>query len=143
MYYFAYGSNMDEEDLRKWCESEGRTLPEWRLIGAACLEGYELSFNYRSVRREGGAANLMERPGRRAYGLLFEITKNRDLETIRKKEGYPNHYDEITVSLKQGDKSIDNVKTFKVVKSKEILASSVSITDIIHANIWQRRCERS
>ncbi|GAH57341.1 unnamed protein product, partial [marine sediment metagenome] len=53
------------------------------------------------------------------YGLLFEINKNCDLETIRKKEGYPHYYEEILVTVKCKNKSIGNVKTYKVVKNKE------------------------
>lgn len=119
MYYFAYGSNMDESDFKEWCEKHNRICPEWILLGTACLDNYELSFNYYSNRRSGGAANLMEIPGSRVYGLLFEIKKDYDLETVRKKEGYPNCYEEIQVSVTSKDMSISDVKTYKVVKDKE------------------------
>lgn len=119
MYYFAYGSNMDEEDLKKWCDNKKRSFPEWKLLGIACLENYKLSFNYYSNGRKGGAANLMELPDSKVYGLLFEINKEYDIKTIEEKEGYPNFYAEIPVTVKCKDKSINNVKTFKVVKDKE------------------------
>lgn len=76
MYYFAYGSNMDENDLRNWCGKKGRSFPEWKMIGVACLENYKLSFNYYSTGRNGGAANLMEQPDGKVYGLLFEMNKD-------------------------------------------------------------------
>lgn len=121
MYYFAYGSNMDEDDLRKWCVKEERSFPEWKIVGVACLENYKLSFNYYSTGRNGGAANLMEQPNSKVYGLLFELNKPYDLETIREKEGYPKWYGEISVTVACGDKSINNVTTYKVVKSREKL----------------------
>lgn len=120
MYYFAYGSNMDENDLRKWCEKNKRLFPEWKIVGVACLENYKLSFNYYSTGRNGGAANLMEHSDNKVYGLLFEITKEYDHETVRKKEGYPDYYDELQVNVTLEDKKIiNNVTTYKVVKKRE------------------------
>lgn len=119
MYYFAYGSNMDESDFKEWCEKHNRICPEWILLGTACLDNYELSFNYYSNGRSGGAANLMELPGSKVYGLLFEIKKYYDIETVRIKEGHPDYYKEIQVSVTYIDKSISDVKTYKVVKDKE------------------------
>ncbi|MCX5817533.1 MAG: gamma-glutamylcyclotransferase, partial [Proteobacteria bacterium] len=58
----------------------------------------------------------MELPDSKVYGLLFEINEAYDIETIRKKEGYPNYYEEIQVTVKCEDKDISNVKTYKVVK---------------------------
>ena len=121
MYYFAYGSNMDEEDIKRWCKEQKRSLPEWKILGIACLQNYKLSFNYYSTGRNGGAANLMEVPDSAVYGLLLEINMPYDHETIRKKEGYPNCYEEIPVTVKCKDKSINNVTTYKVVKNREKL----------------------
>ena len=91
MYYFAYGSNMDKEDLDKWCEENGYQKIKFLSVLPAKLKGYKLTFNYFSIRRKGGAANIMESEGNCVYGLLIELTKH-DLKTIRAKEGYPNIY---------------------------------------------------
>jgi len=121
MYYFAYGSNMDENDLKNWCEKMERSFPKWTLLGTACLNGYKLSFNYYSKVRKGGAANIMEFSDSKVYGLLFEINNKYDIETIRKKEGYPKCYGEIEITVKHKDKNIVNVKTYKVLREKELL----------------------
>jgi cation transport regulator ChaC len=117
-YYFAYGSNMDEEDLRTWCKNKSKPFPKWKLLGTACLENYQLVFNYYSSGRNGGAANLMESHNSKVYGLLFEMNES-DRRTIREKEGFPNYYEEITVTVKHRDNSISDVITYKVVKDKE------------------------
>ena len=119
MHYFAYGSNMDEVDLKKWCETNKRSFPGWKLLGTACLENYQLSFNYYASVRRGGAANLMELSGHRVYGLLFEISDDKDLETIRKKEGCPDQYEEILVTVECEGRRIEDVTTFKVAKRNE------------------------
>lgn len=119
MYYFAYGSNMDEKDLNEWCGKKNRSFTEWKLLGTACLENYRLTFNHYSTTRKSGAANLMNIPGEKVYGLLFEINKAEDHETIKQKEGCPNVYNEISVTVDCYDKSISDVITYKVVDKKE------------------------
>ena len=121
MYYFAYGSNMDEDDLRTWCEKKSKPFPKWKLIGTACLKDYKLVFNYySSYGRNGGAANLMESPNSKVYGLLFEMNEA-DHGTIKEKEGYPKYYDEITVIVRCNENILVNVLTYKVVKEREQL----------------------
>lgn len=113
---------MDKEELNK-CSIELRN-PE-----AAKLERYKLCFNYKSSRRNSGAANIMELEGYCVYGLLMELNEE-ELEKIRDKEGCkdfrhkgcPNNYDEIKVKVlkcENGEK-IEDVTTYKVTKAKEI-----------------------
>jgi cation transport regulator ChaC len=119
MKYFAYGSNMDEQDLRAWCLSRGCKIPEMILIGKAFLKDYELTFNCYSRIRKGGVANIMPKSSVCTHGLLFNIS-NDDIEILRKKEGYPKCYEEIPVSVNFSGQFIKDVTTYKVLKSKEI-----------------------
>lgn len=117
--YFAYGSNMDEEDLNRWCEECGYPKVTFLRVLPAKLNNYVLSFNYFSISRNGGAANIMESKKDAIYGLLIEL-KDEDIHIIRKKEGFPNNYTEINVSVKTFDNIlVENVKTYKVVKQRE------------------------
>jgi cation transport regulator ChaC len=119
IYYFAYGSNMDEKDLDRWCKK--KELPAVRFLGKspAKLDGYTLSFNYYSTSRNGGVANIMESKNDCVYGLLIEMEKD-NLNTIRLKEGYPNSYDEICVDVETFEGTLfRDVKTYKVVKYQE------------------------
>lgn len=117
--YFAYGSNMDKEDLDKWCSSRGFSPLKFLSVSPVKLDGYRLCFNYFSASRNGGAANIMESDEDHVFGLLIEIEK-RDLETIRTKEGYPNFYAEISVDVQRLDGTVvQDVISYKVVKSRE------------------------
>lgn len=117
--YFAYGSNMDKEDLDRWCASRGFPVVKFLSVFPAELDGYRLCFNYFSASRNGGAANLMESDEDHVFGLLIEI-EERHLETIRTKEGYPNFYAEISVDVQRLDGTVvQDVITYKVVKSRE------------------------
>lgn len=124
IYYFAYGSNMDSQNLDDWCRRKGLPVVKFLTVFPAKLSGYKLAFNYFSSTRNGGAANIMESEGDYVYGLLLEL-EDRDLNTIRFKEGYSRdrskrYYDEIRVDVETFDKrKIRDVVTYKVVKKRE------------------------
>ena len=119
IYYFAYGSNMDKEDLDKWCRTRGLPLVKFLSISPAKLNGYALSFNYFSISRNGGAANIMLSSNDCVHGLLVTMEEV-DFNTIRVKEGYPRYYDEIYVQVETFDGVlVPNVMTYKVVQHLE------------------------
>jgi hypothetical protein len=47
--YFAYGSNMDKEDLNTWCDEKKFPKITPKSIIPAKLVGYRLAFNYFSL----------------------------------------------------------------------------------------------
>ncbi|MBN2077469.1 MAG: gamma-glutamylcyclotransferase [Spirochaetes bacterium] len=115
--YFAYGSNMDQEDLDRFCREQcGGSFPA-RAPGVAELKDYALSFNYYSGSRKGGAANIMASPGDLVYGLLFEVNEE-EFEMIARKEGAPNFYETIDVLVTVGGEDI-RARTFKVAPERE------------------------
>jgi len=121
-YYFAYGSNMDEDDFNKWCENHGkgkRFKEIFKNIRPAKLKDYKLRFNYYSQSRCGGVANIMDEAEIFVYGLLMEI-EDKDLEVISEKEGRKT-YNQISIDVKTLSDGIKvpNVKTYKVVENKE------------------------
>jgi gamma-glutamylcyclotransferase len=78
--YFAYGSNMDERDLRVLC-------PTSRHLGCACLDGYRLAFSRRSIVSGTGVADVAAAPGERVWGVLYELDEH-DLDALDRKEGH-------------------------------------------------------
>ena len=89
-WVFAYGSNMDLEDLGLWLTTSN--LPPARIVQAqpAKLIGYRLVWNYFSATRGGGVANI-----ERADGVLPGVALRVDRGTLLaldKKEGYPTCY---------------------------------------------------
>ena len=75
MLYFGYGSNLDEEDWIRWCRQRGFKHDGLKEIGPAWIDGFVLDFNYFSMTRGAGAANLRFLGSGRAAapGALFEI----------------------------------------------------------------------
>lgn len=117
--YFAYGSNMDKDDLDKWCIKRKHPIIKFKKIIPVKLSGYKLCFNYYSSTRNAGAANITKDDDSFLYGLLVDI-EDPEITIIREKEGYPNYYNEIYVSVESSKgEIIKDVVTYKVVKKRE------------------------
>ena len=76
MYYFAYGSNLNQKQLKLRCPS---AVP----MSAAVLPGYCLT--------ERQYADIDKSPGNRVCGGLWQITAA-DLAALDHYEGYPRFY---------------------------------------------------
>ncbi|GIW65482.1 MAG: hypothetical protein KatS3mg095_0001 [Candidatus Parcubacteria bacterium] len=91
-YYFAYGSNMDLEQMKRRC-------PNSEFVKVAKLEGYQFVYDGYSSIRKGAVANIVKKEDSIVYGALFKIS-DEDEEKLDKYEGYPNFYDKKTVKAK-------------------------------------------
>lgn len=119
--YFAYGSNMDLEDFKKYCSDKGHTdvTSEMKSVAVGKLENYDLLFNYYSVGRKGGAANIAPCAGKDVYGLIYEVSQNA-LDVIRIKEGCPKYYGEVELEVEMlGTSRKEKVLSYIVVKERE------------------------
>jgi gamma-glutamylcyclotransferase (GGCT)/AIG2-like uncharacterized protein YtfP len=100
---FAYGSNMNLPDLRRWLKAEA-TGVNILAAAAATLEDHRLVFNYFSCRRGGGAANIAPATGEILHGVVLDLDDT-GLAALDRKEGYPHHYgrQERVVRLRGGE----------------------------------------
>lgn len=108
--YFAYGSNLNQEDLNDWKARK----PKWRntdLIlnkkSIGFLSGYRLGFTRTSPSREDmGVADIVRSydPMSRVWGVIFSLTEEQG-KAIEAKEGFVglgdarNSYDQIKVQV--------------------------------------------
>ena len=84
--YFAYGSNLDLEQMAQRC-------PDAEIVGPVRLENYELRF------RGSGFATVAPKKGSTVHGLVWKITPNCE-QSLDRYEGYPRHYTKETVTVK-------------------------------------------
>jgi len=86
MKHFAYGSNMDIEDMDKWCDEhhEKRIDLSHSEINKLC--DYKIDFTRWSDRREGGVADIISSPGDFCWGVVFDISK-KEFEILDREEG--------------------------------------------------------
>ena len=87
--YFAYGSNIDLEQMARRC-------PAAQVVGPATLENYELAF------RGSGVATIVPKKGGVVHGLLWSITPLCE-QALDRYEGYPRHYTKELVAVRGAD----------------------------------------
>ena len=79
MLYFAYGSNMDPEQMATRCLDA-------RAIGPARLAGWRLTFTRDSPGWGGGVGHIELAPGDEVWGVLWEATES-DMAALDEYEG--------------------------------------------------------
>jgi len=114
---FGYGSNLDLQDWERWChENYGDSNSIEMMPGIFILPDYELAFHYYSRRRGGGALDVVPLRGHAVVGKLFKT--NDEWNTLDQKEGVPNHYKKIPVTVLDENGNSLNVFTYVVTSEK-------------------------
>ena len=90
--YFAYGSNLNPEQMQRRC-------PDSQFIDIATLRGFHLAFTGHSRRWGGGVATVLEAPKDQVEGIVWSIS-DRDLESLDRCEGYPYSYDRSSLEVR-------------------------------------------
>lgn len=108
IYYFAYGSNMNEGQMKERC-------PDSKLIGKAVLKDYRLAFTIYSPKRKSGCADIIKSAGNDVCGLIYTLTKE-DLAKLDRFEGHPTHYKRFQVKLENGI----SAETYEVVNKEKL-----------------------
>lgn len=85
--YFAYGSNLDDEQMRLRCASA-------RAVARAVLPNYALAFGGFSHRWDGAVASVVRARGARVEGLLYRLD-DVDLRALDRFEGHPFAYERV------------------------------------------------
>jgi gamma-glutamylcyclotransferase (GGCT)/AIG2-like uncharacterized protein YtfP len=80
MFYFAYGSNMNWQQMHERC-------PSARFFGIAELQHHKLAFTRKSKNRGCGVADAVSGPGQKLWGVVYEVT-TLDIEKLDNLEGY-------------------------------------------------------
>jgi gamma-glutamylcyclotransferase len=80
MLYFAYGSNMNWQQMQNRC-------PSARFFGIALLPDHKLAFTRKSIKRGCGVADAAPTQNHNVWGIVYEITAQ-DIEALDKSEGY-------------------------------------------------------
>lgn len=123
MKYFAYGSNLNQKDLVKWCKKNKQPEPKLSDPRTFCLEGYKIEFTRYSEGRKGGVADIIKSDGEFCWGIIFDVVQE-DLNIIDLKEGVSQGaYRQIT--LPKG------MITYEVVKKQDFVQPHNDYIDLI------------
>ena len=112
MYYFAYGSNLNQKQMRERCPGSKPKL-------VAVLPNYKLVFVGWSRQWRGGVASIKPFRGERVLGAIYELS-DRDLKRLDKYEGYPGNYNRLKVTVFDEDgEPIEAMTYIKFEQSEE------------------------
>ena len=113
MFYFAYGSNLNQKQMRRRCKDS-------RFIKRITLKNYILTF-----RSKYGAADIEKKIGEKVYGGLYVISKaaERKLDIY---EEYPTLYKKMF--FRHGNKK---VMTYIMVKKTRLVPPTTRYLNII------------
>jgi gamma-glutamylcyclotransferase (GGCT)/AIG2-like uncharacterized protein YtfP len=109
-YYFAYGSNMDLDQMKERCGNE------FKFVAVVYLEGFKFVYDGYSEKRKGSVANIVECSGEKVWGVLYEITENAE-KKLDENEGYPFTYQKRYVTVK--DKEGKEYKAFVYLRKPQ------------------------
>ncbi|MFH1596996.1 MAG: gamma-glutamylcyclotransferase family protein [Pseudomonadota bacterium] len=105
--YFAYGSNMDINQLRQRC-------PKSKFINIGKLIGYRLEFTHYSSGWEGGVADVVPDSEKEVWGIVYQLSKS-DLVRLDSYEGYPDIYTRFKTGIETPFGRKSNVWVYRVV----------------------------
>ena len=80
MLYFAYGSNLDWNQMRERC-------PSAKFVCMAKLADHALAFTRRSETRRCGVADAVPKRGAHVWGVVYQIEEI-DMDRLDASEGY-------------------------------------------------------
>jgi gamma-glutamylcyclotransferase (GGCT)/AIG2-like uncharacterized protein YtfP len=115
--YFAYGSNLNEADLRRWCRENSEPYPLGPPVARAYLPDTQLVFNYASPSRGGGTLNIRHRLGQAVQGALYHMSPE-GWEVLDRKEGAPRVYKQLDILALTEDGREHSAVTYQVEASR-------------------------
>jgi gamma-glutamylcyclotransferase (GGCT)/AIG2-like uncharacterized protein YtfP len=109
--YFAYGSNMESGQM-KWASAEHR------FVGPARLPGHRLEFRRRSIRWQGGAADIVRAPAESVWGALYEL-EEAAFNSLDRKEAAGDAYARMEVEVELDGRRLAAVAYSVIAKEPE------------------------
>lgn len=122
--YFAYGSNMNLEQMAYRC-------PSAEVVENVHVEGYRLAFCGRPS--GNGVATILPEEGSHVDGVLWRITKECE-QSLDYYEGYPHLYSKEIINVKNSDGKERDVTVYTInepYKSQSSIPSQVYLEGIL------------
>jgi len=118
MYYFAYGSNLNQKQMRERC-------PDSKPMFTAILPNYKLVFVGWSRKWRGGVASIKSFRGERVRGAIYEVSE----PCLQRLDRYESDYKRFKVTVVGEDDELIEAITYikagqleEAPPSKEYLA---------------------
>ena len=94
-FYFAYGSNMDDSQMKYRC-------PFARKVGVGFLPKHELFVSHNSMSWNGGVFSIKENTKNDVFGVVYDVTPS-CIQSLDIYEGFPKVYTKKTMQINELD----------------------------------------
>lgn len=135
-YYFAYGSNLNQEDWAQWCREKGLPDGLLRFHSTGYLPDWDIAFTHRSQTRNGGVLDLKPRHGQAVAGVIFKVSEAA-WHALDLKEGAPHYYVRMPlIAISENGDQIQ-VETYRVSEKlrKPFVAPNPKYVDIVREGL--------
>lgn len=109
MYYFAYASNLNKNQMAERC-------PGSKPLFTAILPNYKLIFTGWSRQWKGGTASIKPFKGEKVMGAVYEISEV-NLKQLDRHQGYPTAFNRLNVTVWKD--TGDPVEAITYIKSEQ------------------------
>ncbi|HEY6368169.1 MAG TPA: gamma-glutamylcyclotransferase family protein [Candidatus Binatia bacterium] len=108
MYYFAYGSNMNWEQMKRRC-------PSTQFVCVASLKDYHFAIARHSRLRNCGTANIVANAGSEVWGIVYDVSEL-DLVAL---DAFEDGYRREKLLVRASDDSQRSVEVLVYIAEKE------------------------
>ena len=123
--YFAYGSNLDREQLQKRC-------PGSRARFRARLLDHRLDFTHYSTRWTGGAADVVPHSGAEVWGAVYEL-RDEDFDRL---DRFERGYDRVLLTVEDEHGRARRVVSYAVREKLSFRPTQAYLQKMLH---WGER----
>jgi gamma-glutamylcyclotransferase (GGCT)/AIG2-like uncharacterized protein YtfP len=99
LYYFAYGSNMNWEQMQRRC-------PSAKFVCVASLKNYRFAIARHSRLRNCGTANIFAETGSEVWGIVYDVSEQELAVLDGFEDGYRREKVQV-LSIGNGQSSIE------------------------------------
>ncbi len=119
--YFAYGSNLNQQDWRQFCDHAGVTQDPLEPLGLAWLPDHRPVYHDFCSSRQGGALDVLAALGHVTPGVLFRV-REPGWMLLDRKEGAPVAYQRASVWVLTEDGGLHQATTYQVAPERRAAA---------------------
>jgi gamma-glutamylcyclotransferase (GGCT)/AIG2-like uncharacterized protein YtfP len=119
-YYFAYGSNLDLEQMRERC-------PTARPLEPASLLHHRLDFSYYSTRWQGGAADVIPHSDAIVWGALYAM----DDASLQALDRYEAGYTRVLIEVRDAGARRHTAVSYVVSRKGSFRPSNVYLEKML------------
>lgn len=132
---FAFGSNMDERQIKNRC-------PSSKFLARARLFDFELRYSIYSDMRQGGVADTFHAPGKHMWGAVYELD-DKDLERLDEIECAKGHYARVVRNVIGDDDREYEVFCYDVNDKDPDITPSKTYRWLVYSGAYMLGCPKA